>query len=57
MWTETEVNALSEGVRICGAGNWADILRRSQNQFHPSRRPVDIKDKYRTLEKQGYNFE
>ena len=24
MWTETEVNALREGVRICGAGNWVD---------------------------------
>ena len=57
MWTETEVNALREGVRICGAGNWVEILRRSPNQFHPSRRPADIKDKHRTLEKQGYNFE
>ena len=37
MWTETEVNALREGVTIYGKGNWVEILKRSPNQFHPSR--------------------
>ena len=37
MWTETEVNALREGVTSYGKGNWVEILKRSPNQFNPSK--------------------
>jgi len=48
-WTTEEVDALTEGVKKYGAGNWAVILRAYKNKFHDKRKPPDLKDKWRNV--------
>ena len=47
-----EQDYMIQGVRKFGVGQWAKILR--QFDFHPSRTSVAIKDKYRTMKRQGF---
>ena len=47
-WTEEETNNLIEGVRLFGAGSWAEI---AQHFAFVDRTTVDLKDKYRNLRK------
>ena len=49
-WTEEEVQNLRAGVDHFGAGNWTDIVN---NYEFNDRTPVDAKDKWRNLIKQG----
>jgi len=41
-----------EGIERYGVGNWSAILL--NYNFHDSRTNVSLKDKYRTMKKQGY---
>lgn len=46
-FTQEEENMLEDGVRVFGSGNWKRILH--SYRFHPKRSPVDLKDKWRNL--------
>ena len=48
-WTEEEVEYLKEGVERFGIGNWKAI--RQNYSFHRRRTNVDLKDKWRNLQK------
>lgn len=47
-WSNTEKEALLKGVEEHGEGKWQLILS-SSNAFHPCRSSVDLKDKFRLL--------
>ena len=49
-WTAEEVAELRRGVEMHSAGRWAHILKKCR--FHPNRTAVDIKDKWRNLQKE-----
>ena len=51
-WSALEVDALVEGVTMCGPGSWAAILSRFQSRL-PLRNQVDLKDKWRNMSKMG----
>ncbi|XP_057295205.1 uncharacterized protein LOC130623710 isoform X2 [Hydractinia symbiolongicarpus] len=51
-FTDEEERFLIEGISHIGVGKWAAILRRYK--FHQCRTSVSLKDKYRTMKKQGY---
>ena len=48
-WKEEEVEYLKRGVKIYGVGNWRTILQ--SYPFHSRRSNVDLKDKWRNLQK------
>ena len=50
-FSENEENFVIEGVDEYGVGNWKEILQ--AYPFHKSRTNISIKDKYRTLLKNG----
>lgn len=50
-WSETEIDKLKRGIQMYGRGDWVSILIYGKNVFHPKRRPVDLKDKFRNLQK------
>mmetsp|Transcript_3783 Transcript_3783/g.6760 ORF Transcript_3783/g.6760 Transcript_3783/m.6760 type:complete len:759 (-) Transcript_3783:413-2689(-) len=49
-WTMKETDALVNGVRLHGKGNWAEILRENRPAFHSTRTSVSLKDRYRNIE-------
>jgi len=49
-FSEEEENYLREGVNTYGRGNWAVIL--NKYDFHKRRTPIDLKDKWRTMQRQ-----
>eukprot|EP00516_Mucochytrium_quahogii_P002130 CAMPEP_0203750754 /NCGR_PEP_ID=MMETSP0098-20131031/4938_1 /ASSEMBLY_ACC=CAM_ASM_000208 /TAXON_ID=96639 /ORGANISM=" , Strain NY0313808BC1" /LENGTH=374 /DNA_ID=CAMNT_0050640185 /DNA_START=185 /DNA_END=1306 /DNA_ORIENTATION=+ len=50
-WTETETDALIEGVRLCGVGKWSDILKEFAEVFAANQRTnVNLKDKWRNIQ-------
>lgn len=51
-WNETETNFLIRMVREKGKGKWKRILEEGGNIFQ-NRSQVDLKDKWRNLERQG----
>ncbi|GBG32667.1 Telomere repeat-binding factor 4 [Hondaea fermentalgiana] len=52
-WSAKESEALAEGVRVHGSGNWAAILREDRESaepvFHKSRTSVSLKDRARNI--------
>lgn len=48
-WKEEEVEYLKKGVETYGVGHWRTILERYP--FHSRRTNVDLKDKWRNLQK------
>lgn len=48
-WTQEEVDNLIEGVQEYGKGSWAEIL--AAFEFNDCRTSVNLKDKWRNLEK------
>ena len=48
-WTDEEVEYLKEGVERFGFGSWKTIL--NAYPFHNRRSNVDLKDKWRNLQK------
>ena len=52
MWTEVEKQAIREGVRSLGAGQWADIKQRYKTIFE-YRTSGQIKDCFRTMTRKG----
>lgn len=53
-WTQAESDKLVELVRKHGAHDWKRILELGREDFEPSRRPPDLKDKWRNLVKHGH---
>ena len=51
-WSDEEVDILKREVRTYGKGNWKLILLLHKDVFH-GRTEVDMKDKWRNLEKYG----
>jgi len=51
-WSATEEELVYKGVQKYGVGNWASI----HSHFVPNRTNVDIKDKWRTMERQGHLY-
>lgn len=51
-FTDEEKEAIREGVRLYGAGNWA-VIRLNSNGILMSRTGVNIKDAYRTMKNKG----
>lgn len=51
-WSDEEVEILKREVHKYGKGNWKAILRKHKDVFH-GRTEVDMKDKWRNLEKYG----
>jgi len=49
VWTNVEEELVYQGVKACGVGKWAQI----HLKYLPGRSNVDIKDKYRTMLRQG----
>ena len=50
-WTEEEVAALDLGVRTFGEGRWEAILDTYAAKFQSCRTVVDLKDKWRNMQK------
>jgi len=50
-FTISEEGYMMAGVRLYGVGNWSKIL--SKYDFHSSRTSVSLKDKFRTMKRQG----
>jgi hypothetical protein len=48
-WSEREEEALIAGVEEHGLGNWKAILVAHQSVFDPTRRSLDLKDKWRCV--------
>ena len=51
-WSEEEKEAVRNGVRICGVGNWKQVRFLGMPVLR-SRTPVDIKDCFVNLKKRG----
>jgi len=52
-WTKDETFFVWKGVQVYGEGNWGRILDAYQNKFHASRTNISIKDRWRTMVKNG----
>lgn len=52
-WTSTEDNALQEALQTYGHGAWKAIHTAIQQNIHPKRTTVDVKDRVRTLGRQN----
>ena len=50
-WSRDEVAALELGVSTLGEGHWGVILERYAARFHSRRTDVDLKDKWRNLQR------
>ena len=50
-WTEEEEAALDLGVRTFGEGRWEAILDTYAAKFQSCRTVVDLKDKWRNMQK------
>ena len=50
-WTNTESSYLVAGVILYKKGNWATILAKYSTHFNEYRTSVNLKDKYRNIEK------
>lgn len=50
-WSEVETFYLKKGISLYGAGKWTKIHTTYKEHFHPSRRPADLKDKYKIISK------
>ncbi|XP_047141912.1 MATH and LRR domain-containing protein PFE0570w isoform X2 [Hydra vulgaris] len=50
-FSKDEEKYIKEGIKKFGIGNWCKIKR--SYPFHPNRTNVSIKDKYRTMKRQG----
>lgn len=50
-WSEEEIEALEKGVEKYGLRNWKKFLKKYNNQFHSSRRVVDLVNKYNLIKK------
>jgi hypothetical protein len=50
-WSRDEVDALELGVSTLGEGHWGVILERYAARFHSRRTDVDLKDKWRNLQR------
>ena len=50
-WSPDEVAALESGVSTFGDGHWEEVLRLQAARFHPGRTAVDLKDKWRNLQR------
>jgi len=50
-WSLEETDQLLMGIKEFGCGKWKEI--KDQFQFHPTRRPIDLKDRWRTLQRQA----
>ncbi|KRH92789.1 putative Homeodomain-like, Homeodomain-related, SANT domain, DNA binding protein [Pseudoloma neurophilia] len=48
-WSEVETHHLKRGVSQFGVGKWTKIHTAFREHFHESRRPCDLKDKYKTI--------
>ena len=48
-WSDSEIGALQDGVRIHGESSWSAILSDPILKFHSHRTQVDLKDKWRNL--------
>lgn len=55
MWTEPETEALVHGIRSEGIGNWSAIIAWDRGAFAllQARSPGSLKDKYRTMRREG----
>jgi hypothetical protein len=49
-FTEHEIATLRSGVKIHGEGKWAQILADKRLNFHDTRTPASLKDKWRNLQ-------
>ena len=45
--------SFQSGVQIFGEGNWGKIFESYEKKFHPSRTNISIKDRWRTMVKNG----
>lgn len=54
-WTLKEVESLKKGLARYGVGNWNEMLKDPQLEFHPKRDSVNLKDKYRNLNVANYS--
>eukprot|EP00741_Cyanophora_paradoxa_P010715 tig00020538_g10357.t1 len=52
-WQPAEDESLLEGIRRYGVGRWAQMRQDKTLQFRACRKPMDIKDRYRNLQKRG----
>ena len=52
-WSEIEVGTLKHRVTVCDRSNWVAILKFVKYAFHISRPAVDLKGKYRNMQKHG----
>ena len=50
-WSRDEVAALELGVSTLGEGHWGVILERYAARFHSRRTDVDLKDKWRNMQR------
>ena len=50
-WSRDEVAALELGVSTLGEGHWGIVLERYAARFHSRRTDVDLKDKWRNLQR------
>lgn len=50
-WKKEEVQALLKGVNEYGESHWIKILNKYKDVFNPSRRVIDIVDKYNQIKK------
>ncbi|EPR79814.1 Myb-like DNA-binding domain containing protein [Spraguea lophii 42_110] len=50
-WTEEEISYLIKGVDELGYGKWKQMLEIYGKHFAETRRPLDLKDKYRLMNK------
>ena len=52
-FTKEEERAIKDGARLLNgnANMWAAILEKYKKVFHPSRTSVDLKDKWRNMNK------
>eukprot|EP00544_Gedaniella_sp_CCMP2646_P008930 CAMPEP_0202492598 /NCGR_PEP_ID=MMETSP1361-20130828/9250_1 /ASSEMBLY_ACC=CAM_ASM_000849 /TAXON_ID=210615 /ORGANISM="Staurosira complex sp., Strain CCMP2646" /LENGTH=511 /DNA_ID=CAMNT_0049122821 /DNA_START=63 /DNA_END=1598 /DNA_ORIENTATION=+ len=51
-WSEEEDEAVRNGVRVCGVGNWTQVRYLGMPVLR-NRTPVDIKDRFVNLKKRG----
>lgn len=53
IWTSEETVYLVVGVKLYGKGSWQRIFTEFRSKFQAGRNTVDLKDKYRNLDKPG----
>mmetsp|Transcript_28222 Transcript_28222/g.67037 ORF Transcript_28222/g.67037 Transcript_28222/m.67037 type:complete len:296 (-) Transcript_28222:125-1012(-) len=52
-WSDVETNLLIELVKQYGKGKWKKVLEKGTGTFSPHRNSVDLKDKWRNLQRSG----